>query len=637
MSKQDPAKTQSAEDYTDDRSPATSDALGAGATPNAADLRSALYRIIAARRDIRHFRRDPVSDDALRRILEAAHQAASVGFMQPWDFILIRSAQRKTRIYRLFQEANARAAKNYQGDRAERYGALKLQGLLDAPVLIAVTCDTCRGGPHVLGRDTIPETDVYSTCLAIQNLWLAACAEGLGVGWVSIVDNDRLSRMLELPEGVIPVATLCLGFPLETPGRPMLESTGWRQRLDLNGLLHEETWGRQNGFNSAGSGTGVGEASPAVRAPSQRKPAPPEEDGEILSRVESLIRRVGPIGEDGRRAALLAKKRQDSQVKPQGSLDEIEASARRLAAIQRSASPSVARREALIFAADHGIRSELLPGSRSGTVEFCCNCIAGGSVLNSLCRSLGVGLTLVDVGVDHDFEGAAGIVHRKVSRGTASWLNHDAMTRRQAASALLAGAQSVEDLRDAQVLALAEIAPSGTASAAALAALVTGTPSDLFLGDLASDGESARCRRLLIRRGVERCRSRELDPLGQLAALGGLELAAMAGAMLAAAARRLPAVIDGLSGAAAALLAKRLSPHCGQFLIASQRPRSEGHALLLEQLGLKPLLVSESAAGQEMGALMALPLLDVSCRLLAEVRTFEEANIVDFRRRPGGD
>ncbi len=636
MSKQDPARTQSAEGRAEDRSPAASDASEADSTADAAALRSALYRIIGARRDIRHFRRDPVSDDVLRRILEAAHQAASVGFMQPWDFILIRSAQRKTRIYRLFQEANARAAKNYRGDRAERYGALKLQGLLDAPVLIAVTCDTRRGGPHVLGRDTIPETDVYSTCLAIQNLWLAACAEGLGVGWVSIVDNDRLSRMLELPEGVIPVATLCLGFPLERPGRPMLESTGWRQRLDLNGLLHEETWGRQNGFNSAGSGTEAGEAGPAVREPSRRKAAP-EEDGEILSRVERLIQQVGPIGEDGRRAALLAKKRQDSQVKPHGSLDEIEASARRLASIQRTASPSVARREALIFAADHGIRNELLPGSRSGTIEFCCNCIAGGSVLNSLCRSLGVGLTLVDVGVDHDFEGAAGIVHRKVSRGTASWLSHDAMTRRQAASALLAGAQSVEDLQDAQVLALAEIAPSGTASAAALAALVTGTPSDLFLGDLASDGESARCRRLLIRRGVERCRSRELDPLGQLAALGGLELAAMAGAMLAAAARRLPAVIDGLSGAAAALLAKRLAPHCNQFLIASQRPRSEGHALVLEQLGLKPLLVSESAAGQEMGALMTIPLLDVSCRLLAEVRTFEEANLEDFRRRSGRD
>ena len=209
--------------------------------------KQAVYDAIALRRDIRAFRPDPVPDETLARILGAAHRAGSVGFMQPWDFVVVRSAERRARIYELFRRANDRAARHWRGDRGEKYLALKLQGILDAPLGICVTCDTRRGGPHVLGRDTIPETDVYSTCLAVQNLWLAARAEGVGVGWVSIVDNAELAAALALPEGVIPIAYLCVGYPVEFPAAPMLQATGWRGRLPLSDLVHFDHFGGPDG------------------------------------------------------------------------------------------------------------------------------------------------------------------------------------------------------------------------------------------------------------------------------------------------------------------------------------------------------------------------------------------------------
>jgi 5,6-dimethylbenzimidazole synthase len=204
--------------------------------------REALYRIIGSRRDVRAFRRDPVPDDVLGRILHAAHQAPSVGFMQPWSFIVIRDPVTRARVKDVFLWENERASANYAGDRADLYRSLKLEGLEDAPINLCVTCDRTRGGPHVLGRNTIIDTDLYSTCCAVQNLWLAARAEGVGVGWVSILDNDALRGVLDIPAHVVPVAYLCAGYPREFFETPELERRGWAHRLPLEDVVYRERW-----------------------------------------------------------------------------------------------------------------------------------------------------------------------------------------------------------------------------------------------------------------------------------------------------------------------------------------------------------------------------------------------------------
>jgi 5,6-dimethylbenzimidazole synthase len=207
------------------------------------DERDAVYRVIEARRDVRSFRTEPVPDDVLRRILEAAHQAPSVGFMQPWNFVIVRDPATKARVQRVFARENDRAAARFEGERRTLYRSLKLEGIMDAPVNVCVTCDRTRSGPNVLGRNTIVDTDLYSTCCAIQNLWLAARAEGVGVGWVSILDNDDLRRILGIPPHVLPVAYLCVGYPREFLGEPELQRRGWADRLPLDTLVFDERWG----------------------------------------------------------------------------------------------------------------------------------------------------------------------------------------------------------------------------------------------------------------------------------------------------------------------------------------------------------------------------------------------------------
>lgn len=164
--------------------------------------------------------------------------------MQPWDFVLVRDVEIRKRIKDLSDRESRAAALFFDEPRRSKYMSMKLEGILDAPLNLCVTCDPTRGGPQVLGRNSIPETDVYSTCLAVQNLWLAARAEGVGVGWVSVLRNAELREILHIPPHIIPVAYLCLGYPQDGfPGIPQLQSNGWRERLDLDSLVRHETWG----------------------------------------------------------------------------------------------------------------------------------------------------------------------------------------------------------------------------------------------------------------------------------------------------------------------------------------------------------------------------------------------------------
>ncbi len=166
--------------------------------------------------------------------------------MQPWDFLLIRDPETRRRIKDLSDRERRAAACFFDEPRRSKYLSMKLEGILDAPLNLCVTCDPTRGGPQVLGRNSMPETDVYSTCLAIQNLWLAARAEGIGVGWVSILRNAELREILDIPHHVIPVAYLCAGYPENGfPDEPLLQTNGWRQRLSLDSLVSHERWGQQ--------------------------------------------------------------------------------------------------------------------------------------------------------------------------------------------------------------------------------------------------------------------------------------------------------------------------------------------------------------------------------------------------------
>ena len=207
-----------------------------------AEYQRGLYEAIFRRRDIRKFIADAVPDEVLARVLVAAHHAASVGFTQPWDFIVVRDTERRREVKRVFEDERAKNAAQFTGDRLEKFLALKLEGILEAPLNLIVTCEPDRFGPAVLGKVSISEVEVYSTCLAVGNLWLAARAEGLGVGWVSIMRNDALREIFSIPGHIIPVAYLCVGYVETFPDRPVLESAEWASRMPPRALIHFDSW-----------------------------------------------------------------------------------------------------------------------------------------------------------------------------------------------------------------------------------------------------------------------------------------------------------------------------------------------------------------------------------------------------------
>jgi 5,6-dimethylbenzimidazole synthase len=201
---------------------------------------NAVYRAIYERRDMRHFLPDPIEPSLLTRLLNAAHQAPSVGFMQPWRFVRISRPELRKKIHCLVEQERIRTAAALH-ERQEEFMKLKVEGILEcAEVFVAALCGEREH--YIFGRRTLPEMDLASVACAIQNMWLAARAEGLGLGWVSMFEPEELKTFLNMPEDSHPVAILCLGHVDEFYGKPMLEQERWEPRKDINDLLFENTW-----------------------------------------------------------------------------------------------------------------------------------------------------------------------------------------------------------------------------------------------------------------------------------------------------------------------------------------------------------------------------------------------------------
>ena len=202
-----------------------------------------VYRAISSRRDVRSgFLSKGIETDKLKRVLGAAHAAPSVGFLQPWNFVVIDSTEVKSAVKEAFLEVSEAESNLFEGASKDKYDSLKLEGIMEAPLNICITCDRERNPQNVLGRSVQPDMDLYSTVCAVQNLWLAARVEGLGLGWVSILKKETIREILHLPETVEPVAYLCLGYVDEFYEKPELEIKGWQKRLELDDLIKYNQW-----------------------------------------------------------------------------------------------------------------------------------------------------------------------------------------------------------------------------------------------------------------------------------------------------------------------------------------------------------------------------------------------------------
>jgi nicotinate-nucleotide--dimethylbenzimidazole phosphoribosyltransferase len=560
--------------------------------------------VIEERRDVRRFRAEDVPDEVLRRVLAAAHRAPSVGLMQPWRLIVIRDIATRSAVRRLAQSERLRQAARFD-ERAREFLDKKIEGVVEAPVGICVCCDHGRADAEILGRGTIPETDIYSTACAIENMWLAARAEGLGVGWVSFYRPADLRVLLGIPDRVDPIAYLCVGWPDERPVRPGLEAVGWSSRLPLDEVLMRECWNdRQSQDEASGEA-----ASKRVDARPARPPSGPD-----------------------RAAAIAARDRLDRLVKPAGSLGALEAAIERWSAVTGRPPPSRIRAGVLVCAADHGhVRhgTSLFDGAVSAQVAAAA--ARGETAVGVLARRGGHELLVADVGLSAPTP--PGVRDAKLAPGSADMTAAPALSQAQLNAALEAGSTLAGELarREVHCLVLGEIGIGNTTTAAALACTLTGASSRDMVGlGAGMDAAGLERKRGIVAAALER-HGAQLPAREALLAVGGLELTALAGAIREAARLRLPVLLDGYAVAASALAAVQLDATVVEALIAGHRSAEPGHDLLLAELGLEPLLDLRLRLGEASGALLALPLIEAAGALHEEMGTFEESRVARSR------
>ena len=563
--------------------------------------REAVYRAIRERRDVRvGFRPDPVPDDVLTRVLRAAHQAPSVGHVQPWDFLVIEAPDLRARVRDLAQAERDDHTRAMPSVRARAFSGLKVEAILDSPVNIAVTVDPTRGGRHGQGRHAQPASASYAAALAVENLWLAARAEGLGVGWVGFVDERDVADALELPSHLDVVAYLCVGYVEEFPTEPELSLAGWAKGRPLSWAVHRDRYGHRG-------------------LPGQ----------EPTSLLEETITAIGGLNP---RAVEEARDRQNRMTKPPGSLGVLEEVSVQLAGLAEECPPPIPEPAAVaVFAGDHGVHAQgVTAWPQEVTAQMVQNFLEGGAVVNAFAEQVGAEVTVVDVGVVGDLPRAAGLLPRKVARGTADFTQGPAMTRAQALQALEGGIEVARDLVSAgnRCLITGDMGIANTTPAATLVCALTGADPAKATGrgtgvdDTMHEHKVGVVRRALAANPVDRS-----DPIGVLAALGGLEHAALAGFVLGGAALRVPVLLDGVIAGAAALVASAISPESMSACFAGHRSSEPGHTIALEHLGLRPLVDLEMRLGEGSGALLALPLLQGSARALRNVATFDDAGV----------
>ena len=564
---------------------------------------SDVYDVIAARRDVRSgFTLDPVPDDVLVRVLDAAHRAPSVGFSQPWDFVVLRDLATRERVKAIVQRERDRYAASLPAARASAFAALKVEAILETPVNIVVTSDATRGGRHVLGRQAQPQTAAFSTACAVQNLWLAARAEGLGVGWVSFFDERELAAELGLPGHVEIVAYLCVGHVTEFASEPELSAAGWARRRPLSWTVHADRWGD--------------------------RALPGEEAAAVLHETVAAIE---PLDDE---AVANARARQDNLTKPRGSLGVLEDVSVQLAGLARECPAPIPSPAAVaVFAADHGVHAQgVTPWPQEVTAQMVANFLAGGAVINAVAAQAGAEVVVVDVGVDADLAAVPGLLPRKVRRGTRDMAVEPALARDEVHAAIEVGIELARDLVSAgnRCLLTGDMGIANTTASAALISVFTGaTPAEVTGRGTGIDDAMLAHKVEVIDAALALHRPDPGDPIGVLAAVGGLEHAALTGFLLGAAALRVPVVLDGVIAGSAALVAAAIAPDAVAAMIAGHRSVEPGAARALAHLGLRPLVDLDLRLGEGSGAVLSLGLVQSAARILRDVATFDGAGVTD--------
>jgi nicotinate-nucleotide--dimethylbenzimidazole phosphoribosyltransferase len=564
---------------------------------------------MAARRDIRRFRPDPVPAATLARVLEAAHTAPSVGHSQPWRFVIVQDPATRAKAAVLADRARLAQAELMDPESARQLLDLDLEGIREAPLAVVVCCDRRAAPAGVLGRATFVEADMWSCACAIQNLWLAARAEGLGVGWVTLFEPADLADLVGAPDGVSTLGWLCVGWPDERPPSPGLERRGWSERLPVDGLVMHERWAD-------------GPAAPRSRLQATRNaddlPSSERKTAQLSAGVLSTppvatppspaATPAPPISMPPPAAVVAAHDTGDWLLTPPGSLGILDRALDRLLA-SGIGEGDIEDGVLVLAAADHPVTSHGVSAYEPSVTRTVAEAaVAGTSVGVVVAQAAGLDVVVVDAGIDGPALDGARSLRPRAPRG--DLVASDALSAGDASRLVAGGRVLARELiaAGARLFALGEVGVGNTTVAAALTAGLLGVDAAEVVG-LGAGADSAMVarKRQVVEDAVKRAGGR--DPFGLLAALGGGEVAVLTGVVLGAVSGGAAVVLDGLLTSVAALVAVEAEPGVASRLVAGQRSREVGHQVVLRALGLEPLLDLRFRAGEGVGAAMAVSLL----------------------------
>ncbi len=521
-----------------------------------------MYDVVQARRDVRRYRPDAVPADVLQRILQAAHNAPSVGHSQPWRFIVVTEAATRERAAWMADSARLTQAKSMDPESARQLLDLQLEGIREAPIGIVVCCDRRAPAAGVLGRATFDDSDMWSCACAIQNLWLAARAEGLGVGWVTLFERAELAQLMGLPDGVESLGWLCVGWPDERPPSPGLERAGWSRRRDVADVTITERW--------------------------------PDAD---------VDRPVSRLRAPSARAVVGARDAADELLTPPGSLGELDRAVNKIVALGHGL---MTTGTLVVAFGDHPVADlGVTAYDRKVGYDVLAAARAGSSVGVVAARSAGLQTETIDCG-----------------QSAGDLINTDALSLARVRDLIEQGETVGRRCGAMGLVALGEIGMGNTTVAAALTAMMLHlSPAEVVGLGAGSDTAMMATKIAVVERALHRVRSvgTPHGPLETLVNMGGPEFAFLTGVVLGATAAGQVVVLDGLATSICALLAAEIEPSVTAHLIAGQRSRERGHAAVLTKLGLEPLLDIRIRAGEGAGACLASGLLLSGLRIRREV------------------
>ncbi|WP_163407594.1 nicotinate-nucleotide--dimethylbenzimidazole phosphoribosyltransferase [Flavobacterium ajazii] len=555
---------------------------------------SNLDDILKSRRDTRHFTADEVPDEVIEKALQAGHWAPSVGLTDATRYYIIKSAEVKNAVKKLFLDYNKKAEELTDNpEQKELYKSLKLEAIEEAPIGLIIAYDRSVLNQFTIGTVGSNEAVKFSSVCAAQNIWLSLTEQGYGMGWVSILNYYQFKKILDLPENIEPLGYFCIGKPATNYGnQPMLQQLHWKQKSEAPDCT---------------------EIKNVIENPVS----------DFVLNPQSEIR-------DKTNFSRLLQEKIDSKTKPIGALGTLEKLAFQIGTVFKTLNPKIINPNIVVFAADHGIANHGVSAyPQDVTRQMVNNFLEGGAAINVFCNQHNIKLSIVNSGVNYDFPTNAELINAKIAKGTQSFLHAPAMSEMELQLCFEKGKSVVEPIAQngSNCIGFGEMGIGNTSTASVLMSILTGFPIEECVGKgTGVVDEKLIQKQNLLKKAIENYSGPD-ELMSQLAYFGGFEIIQMASGMLAAFENNMLILVDGFICSVAFLIASKINPDIIQNAIFCHCSAEKAHQKLLNYLQAKPILNLDLRLGEGTGCAVAFPILKSAEAFLNEMASFESAGV----------